>query len=50
MLIAAGYRRSADLIEPLAGSAPDFVAVGEYVRPRTLLHAVRTGHDTAMSI
>ena len=38
------------LIEAWADLAPEFMAVGDCVRPRKILNAVRTGYDAAMAV
>jgi NADPH-dependent 2,4-dienoyl-CoA reductase/sulfur reductase-like enzyme len=50
VVIACGYKPSLDVVDSLADCAPDFIAVGDCVRPRRILNAVRTGYDAAMSI
>ena len=50
VVIAVGYKPRSEVVDALTDSAPDFIAVGDCVRPRKILNAVRTGYDAGMSI
>jgi len=49
-VVAAGYRALPEATESWADLAPEFMTIGDCVRPRKILHAVRTGYDAAMSL
>lgn len=48
VLVAAGLRSRTDVVEMLRDTAPDFAAVGDCLRPRTIQEAVRTGYNAAV--
>ncbi len=50
VVVAAGYKADPELIEAWADLAPEFMAIGDCVRPRKILNAVRTGYDAAMAV
>jgi 2,4-dienoyl-CoA reductase-like NADH-dependent reductase (Old Yellow Enzyme family)/thioredoxin reductase len=50
VVIAVGYRSRTDVVDSLAGTAPEVMTIGDCVRPRKVLQAIRTGYDAAMSI
>jgi 2,4-dienoyl-CoA reductase-like NADH-dependent reductase (Old Yellow Enzyme family)/NADPH-dependent 2,4-dienoyl-CoA reductase/sulfur reductase-like enzyme len=50
VVIAVGYRSRTDVADSLAGTAPEVMTIGDCVRPRKVLQAVRMGYDAAMSI
>jgi NADPH-dependent 2,4-dienoyl-CoA reductase/sulfur reductase-like enzyme len=50
VVLAVGYRARSDVTDALRDTAPEFMAVGDCVRPRKVLHAVRMGYDAAMAV
>lgn len=50
VVIAVGYRSCTDLVDTLRESAPEVMVIGDCVKPRRVISAVRTGYDAAMSI
>jgi 2,4-dienoyl-CoA reductase-like NADH-dependent reductase (Old Yellow Enzyme family)/thioredoxin reductase len=50
VVLAVGYMPGSDLVDALRDTAPEFIAVGDCVKPRKVLQAVRTGYDAAMAI
>jgi 2,4-dienoyl-CoA reductase-like NADH-dependent reductase (Old Yellow Enzyme family)/thioredoxin reductase len=50
VVIAVGYKSRSDVVDALVDTAPEFMAVGDCVKPNNLLQAVRTGYDAAMAI
>ena len=50
VVLAVGYRPPSELVDALLDTAPEVVPVGDCVKPRNLLWAVRTGYDAAMAV
>jgi len=50
VVIAVGYRPRTDVVDALAGTAPEFMTIGDCVRPRRVLQAVRMGYDAGMAV
>jgi 2,4-dienoyl-CoA reductase-like NADH-dependent reductase (Old Yellow Enzyme family)/thioredoxin reductase len=50
VVIAVGYRPRTEVVDALLESAPEVMIVGDCVKPRRVIHAVRTGYDAAMAI
>jgi thioredoxin reductase len=49
VVLAVGYRSRSEVVDALMDRAPEFMAVGDCVKPRKVLDAVRTGYDAAMA-
>jgi hypothetical protein len=45
-----GYRSCTDVVDALAGTAPEVMTIGDCVKPRKVLQAIRTGYDAAMAV
>jgi 2,4-dienoyl-CoA reductase-like NADH-dependent reductase (Old Yellow Enzyme family)/thioredoxin reductase len=50
VVVAVGYKPRSDVVDALIDTAPEFIAVGDCVKPKSLLQAIRTGYDAAMAI
>jgi thioredoxin reductase len=50
IIVAVGLKSRSDLVDALQGVAPEFMAIGDCVKPKKVMQAVRTGYDAAMSI
>ena len=50
VVVAAGYKSRSDVVDALVDTAPEFIAVGDCVKPKNVLQAVRTGYDAAMAV
>jgi 2,4-dienoyl-CoA reductase-like NADH-dependent reductase (Old Yellow Enzyme family)/thioredoxin reductase len=50
VVVAVGYRSRTTVVDALAGAAPDFMTIGDCVRPRRVLYAVRMGYDAGMAV
>ena len=50
VVVAVGYKSRSDVVDALADTAPEFIAVGDCVKPKNVLQAVRTGYDAAMAV
>lgn len=50
VIVAAGFRPSADRLDELRSAALEFTAIGDCAKPGNVLAAVRTGYDAAMAI
>jgi 2-enoate reductase len=49
-VIAVGYKARTGLVDALLGKAPEVMTIGDCVKPRRVLHAVRTGYDAGMAV
>lgn len=49
-VIAVGYRPRLEVFDTLGSLVPDFIAIGDCVQARKLLHAVRGGYDAGMAV
>lgn len=49
-VIAVGYESRTDMVDALFGVATEVMTIGDCVRPRRVLQAIRTGYDAAMAI
>jgi pyruvate/2-oxoglutarate dehydrogenase complex dihydrolipoamide dehydrogenase (E3) component len=50
VVLAVGYRSRSVVVDALFDTAPEFIPVGDCVKPRKILQAVRTGYDAAMGV
>ncbi len=50
VVIAVGYKPRTDIVDALLDTAPEVMVVGDCVRPRKVLQAIRTGYDAGMAI
>lgn len=50
VLVAAGMKPLSDEVEKLRECAPDFQVIGDCLKPRRVLEAVRMGYDAAMHL
>jgi NADPH-dependent 2,4-dienoyl-CoA reductase/sulfur reductase-like enzyme len=50
VIVAVGLRPRSGIVDALRGIAPEFMAIGDCVKPQNVLKAVRTGYDAAMAI
>jgi pyruvate/2-oxoglutarate dehydrogenase complex dihydrolipoamide dehydrogenase (E3) component len=50
VVIAVGYRPRTAVVDALVGTVPEVMTIGDCVRPRKLLQAVRMGYDAGMAI
>jgi len=50
VVVAVGYKSRSDVVDALVDTAPEFIAVGDCVKPKNVLQAVRTGYDAAMAV
>jgi len=49
-VIAVGYRPRSEVVDALLGTAPEVMTIGDCVKPRRVLQAVRTGYDAGMAV
>ena len=49
-IVAVGLKSRSGVVDALAGVAPEFKAIGDCVKPKRVLQAVRTGYDAGMAI
>lgn len=50
IIVAVGLTSRTAIVDALREIAPEFMAVGDCVKPQKVLEAVRTGYDAAMAI
>jgi 2,4-dienoyl-CoA reductase-like NADH-dependent reductase (Old Yellow Enzyme family)/thioredoxin reductase len=50
VIIAIGMKPRSVVVDGLRGTAPEFMAIGDCVKARRILQAVRTGYDAGMAI
>jgi pyruvate/2-oxoglutarate dehydrogenase complex dihydrolipoamide dehydrogenase (E3) component len=50
VVVAVGYKSRSDVVDALIDTAPEFTAVGDCVKPKSILQAVRTGYDAGMAV
>jgi pyruvate/2-oxoglutarate dehydrogenase complex dihydrolipoamide dehydrogenase (E3) component len=50
VVLAVGYKPRSDVVDALFDTAPESIAVGDCVKPKNVLQAVRTGYDAATAI
>jgi thioredoxin reductase len=50
VVVAVGYRPLTEVVDALVGTAPEFMTIGDCVRPRRLLNAIRMGYDAGMAV
>jgi len=50
VIVAVGYSSRTGLVDALRVTAPEFIAVGDCLKPGKVLHAVRTGYDAGMAV
>lgn len=50
VIIAVGYSSRSSLVDSLREKVPEFIAIGDCLRPGKVLHAVRTGYDAGMAV
>jgi pyruvate/2-oxoglutarate dehydrogenase complex dihydrolipoamide dehydrogenase (E3) component len=50
VVLAVGLRSRSGVVDALRGIVPEFTAIGDCVKPKRVLEAVRTGYDAAMAI
>lgn len=50
VLVAAGMQPLSEEVEGLREGAPDFLVIGDCLRPRRVLEAVRMGYDAGMHV
>jgi pyruvate/2-oxoglutarate dehydrogenase complex dihydrolipoamide dehydrogenase (E3) component len=50
IVLAVGYKSRSDVVEAFFDTAPEFIPVGDCVKPKRVLQAVRTGYDAAMAV
>ncbi len=50
VVVAVGYRSSTEVVDALVGTVPEVMTIGDCVRPRKVLQAVRMGYDAGMAI
>jgi 2,4-dienoyl-CoA reductase-like NADH-dependent reductase (Old Yellow Enzyme family)/thioredoxin reductase len=50
VVVAVGSKSRSDVVDALADTAPEFIAVGDCVKPKNVLQAVRMGYDAAMAV
>jgi pyruvate/2-oxoglutarate dehydrogenase complex dihydrolipoamide dehydrogenase (E3) component len=50
IIVAVGLTPRSGIVDDLRESAPEFMAIGDCVKPQKVLEAVRTGYDAAMAI
>ena len=49
-IVAVGYKSRSGIVDALRGAAPEFMEIGDCVKPRKVLQAVRTGYDAGMAV
>jgi pyruvate/2-oxoglutarate dehydrogenase complex dihydrolipoamide dehydrogenase (E3) component len=50
VIVAVGLKSRSDIVDALRETAPEFIAIGDCVKPQKVLEAIRTGYDAAMAI
>ena len=50
VVIAVGYRPLTEVVDALRDSAPEVMTIGDCVKPRKVLQAIRTGYDAGMAV
>jgi NADPH-dependent 2,4-dienoyl-CoA reductase/sulfur reductase-like enzyme len=50
VLLAVGLKPRAAMVESMRDCAPDFVVIGDCLRPATVMEAIHTGYFSAMNI
>lgn len=50
VIVAVGYSSRTALVDSLRETAPEFITIGDCLRPGRVLHAVRTGYDAGMAV
>jgi pyruvate/2-oxoglutarate dehydrogenase complex dihydrolipoamide dehydrogenase (E3) component len=50
VVIAVGYKPCTGAVDALLDTAPEVMTIGDCVRPRKVLQAIRTGYDAGMAI
>lgn len=50
VVIAVGYKPCTDVVDALLGTAPEVMTIGDCVKPRKVLQAIRTGYDAGMAV
>jgi hypothetical protein len=50
VVVAVGYKSRRGAVDKLRGTAPEFMEIGDCVKPRKVLQAVRTGYDAGMAV
>jgi 2,4-dienoyl-CoA reductase-like NADH-dependent reductase (Old Yellow Enzyme family)/thioredoxin reductase len=50
VIIAIGMKSRSIVVDGLRGTAPEFMAIGDCVKARRILQAVRTGYDAGMAV
>jgi pyruvate/2-oxoglutarate dehydrogenase complex dihydrolipoamide dehydrogenase (E3) component len=50
VLLAVGLKSRTELVESLRNCAPDFVVIGDCLRPATVMEAIRMGYFSVMNI
>jgi 2,4-dienoyl-CoA reductase-like NADH-dependent reductase (Old Yellow Enzyme family)/thioredoxin reductase len=50
VIIAIGMKPRSIIVDSLRGNAPEFIAIGDCLKARRILQAVRTGYDAGMAI
>jgi 2,4-dienoyl-CoA reductase-like NADH-dependent reductase (Old Yellow Enzyme family)/thioredoxin reductase len=50
VVIAVGYRPLTEVVDSLRDAAPEVMTVGDCVKPRKVIQAIRTGYDAGMAI
>jgi len=50
VVVAVGHKSRSDVVDALVDTAPEFMAVGDCVKPKNVLQAVRTGYDAAIAV
>jgi len=50
VIVAVGLKSRSGVVDALRGTVPEFMAIGDCVKPKRVQQAVRTGYDAAMAI
>jgi thioredoxin reductase len=50
VVIAVGHRPPTEIVDALLNTASEVLVIGDCVRPRKVLQAIRTGYDAAMAV
>ena len=50
VLLAVGLKPKTEVVESLRHSAPDFVVIGDCLKPATVMEAIHLGYFSAMNI
>jgi len=50
ILLAVGLKSRTEMVESLRSCAPDFVVIGDCLRPATAMEAIHMGYFSAMNI